>query len=90
MQISARFVNNWHYSVKQWNTLHNTNKQILDFNLAVELMYAVRIIIADLLSQQDFSDTRRSHHEKRIYCYDVSFFCEQVSALPMASVYYIS
>ena len=21
MQISARFVNNWHYSVKQWHTL---------------------------------------------------------------------
>ena len=22
MQISARFVNNWHYSVKQWHTLN--------------------------------------------------------------------
>ena len=24
MQISVRFVNNWHYSVKQWHTLHHT------------------------------------------------------------------
>ena len=41
MQISARFVNKWHYSVKQWLTLwytkkfHNCNYAIIystDFN----------------------------------------------------------
>ena len=26
MQISARFVDNWHYSVKQWHTLSGTKK----------------------------------------------------------------
>ena len=74
MQISARFVNNWHYSVKLWNTLLKTLKTFLIFLYLQDGTFALAYI--DLhwaTSEHSVAGETTADLEMQLHHFDLSF-----------------
>ena len=74
MQISARFVKNWHYSVKQWHTLtkpHNSNENWYEIWLCDYVSYEISLRKIGNLDTKKISQIARFFKDDdRNMCYE--------------------